>query len=58
MEQLECPQESRIKRNELDIQTLFTELNNMKAMKIAQLSTQVATLLGVIITITLTLLKG
>lgn len=52
-----CTEESRITRNEHDIQTLFQEIGIMKNMRIAQLSTQVLTLIGVIATIAVLIVK-
>lgn len=57
MEQHNCSRESRIARNEKDIQVLFEEIGSMKNMRIAQLSTQVLTLVGVIATIAVLLVK-
>lgn len=52
-----CTEKSRIDRNSEDIQRLFAMYNKQQQMKIASLGMQVGTLLGVIATILVLVVK-
>ena len=54
----ECSQDDRITRNAQDIQTIFKWKDDTMKMRIAELGASVASLIGIIVTLAVLIVKG